>query len=161
MFSKQSEINVSVGASPDGNEYGDSLKRQIMDKFKMKQMGLRQEVAFQGSKAEPSKGERELSTSEEQKEVPSQRTASVQCERLRRIKQFRLDAEDFKCEGTATLEEKYEVISYVSKGAFGEILKLRDKSNNEFRAVKVISKKGCQKPKNFLSEIQILKKMVQ
>ena len=59
-----------------------------------------------------------------------------------------------------SLESKYLIEGVIGKGSFGEVKKIKDKDNNQYRALKIIHKANCQKTDDFADEIEIIKKLV-
>jgi hypothetical protein len=72
---------------------------------------------------------------------------------------FNITPANFRSEKTS-LEARYEILEMIGKGKFGEIRKIKDKINNELRALKIIPKFKFEKPEEFSQEICILQKLV-
>lgn len=72
----------------------------------------------------------------------------------------RLSAGCFRRENKRRIEEKYEMLEVVGKGAHGEIRKVRDRSTGDVRAVKIVPKESNSIVTNFEEEIAILQKLV-
>ena len=53
----------------------------------------------------------------------------------------------------------YEMINVIASGAFGKVIKARNKKTNEYRAIKIITKSSNFKIENFENEVNIMKKM--
>ncbi|MDR3547071.1 MAG: hypothetical protein P4M11_02130 [Candidatus Pacebacteria bacterium] len=71
-----------------------------------------------------------------------------------------LDPSRFRLERKTSLEDKYEFVSELGRGNFGEVRLVRNKTTLARRALKVISKANCQASENLVEEIEILKHLV-
>jgi hypothetical protein len=58
------------------------------------------------------------------------------------------------------LEEHYEILESIGQGRFGEVKRIRDKSTNDIRALKILLKGNCQSEKEFTEELKILQRLV-
>jgi hypothetical protein len=68
--------------------------------------------------------------------------------------------ENFRCEKSGKLEDRYQILDTIGKGGYGEVKKIKDIITNETRALKVMLKSRCQMTKMIVDEIRILKKLV-
>jgi len=71
-----------------------------------------------------------------------------------------LEASRFILEQKKSMWDKYEVISNLGKGSFGEVLLIRNKDTKVQRALKIVSKSKCKTMDSFIEEIKILKELV-
>ena len=71
-----------------------------------------------------------------------------------------VDPSKFRLEQKCLIEDKYEMLYLMGKGAYGEVKKIRDKETNALRAVKIVNKDKCNVSENFMEEIDILKRLV-
>ncbi len=71
-----------------------------------------------------------------------------------------VDISDFICEKYTALEARYEIMSTLGRGSFGEVKQVRDRQSGQLLAAKIISKGHCQITDTYLDEITILKKLV-
>lgn len=101
-------------------------------------------------------------TKEENKENIKQSGTIASAKPLKRNPsvQLKVDPQYFRCENTGKLEDRYQILSLIGKGAYGEVKKIRDTVTNEIRALKIMLKSTCQMTKNFSDEIRILQKLV-
>lgn len=58
------------------------------------------------------------------------------------------------------MAERYEVLEVIGKGGFGEVRRIRDKSTNQIRCIKKLSKSQCSNEIEFSEEIKILQRLV-
>jgi len=72
---------------------------------------------------------------------------------------FNAGFSNFRCENTGNLEDSYELLEAIGKGAFGIVRVVLDRSTNEKRAVKIIDKTKCDITVAFSEEISILQKL--
>ena len=74
---------------------------------------------------------------------------------------FKIEPQYFRGErNIESLEDRYIIEDIIGKGGFGEVKRIKDKTNNTFRALKIINKKSCQMTDDFADEIEIIKKLV-
>ncbi len=66
----------------------------------------------------------------------------------------------FRVEKAGNIDDRYQTLSVIGKGGYGEVRKVRNRFTNEIRAVKVITKSKCQMTEKFSDEINILQKLV-
>ncbi len=71
-----------------------------------------------------------------------------------------LDPQHFRRENKNVVNEKYEIVEKIGKGAFGEVKKVKEKLTGCIRAMKVIPKDKCEASSKFGDEIKILQKLV-
>lgn len=74
--------------------------------------------------------------------------------------QLKVAPSHFRCEKAGKLEDRYQILSLIGKGGYGEVKKIRDIETNEIRALKIMLKSHSQMTKNFSDEIRILQKLV-
>jgi serine/threonine protein kinase len=67
----------------------------------------------------------------------------------------------FRLEQTGSIYDKYEYVSALGRGMYGEVFKMRHKETKELRAVKIISKSLCSLTSNVLNEVDVLKRLVE
>jgi len=68
-----------------------------------------------------------------------------------------IDPTKIKIDKTGDYTNYYENISIIGKGSYGEVFKVKSKSNDKIYALKTIPKRVCVDEKKVLSEIEILK----
>ncbi len=66
----------------------------------------------------------------------------------------------FRRENKNVMEDKYEILKPIGKGAYGEVKMIKEKTTGQIRAVKIMPKSTCQMTSNFVDEIKILQKLV-
>ena len=72
----------------------------------------------------------------------------------------KLNAGCFRRENIRAMEEKYEVLNVIGKGAHGEVKMIKDRNTGDVLAAKIIPKAVDQMIHNFEEEIKILQKLV-
>ena len=73
---------------------------------------------------------------------------------------FGLPPSYFRRENKSGMEEKYEILGSVGKGAYGEVKKVKERQSGQIRAVKIMPKATCQMTSNSADEIKILQSLV-
>ena len=74
---------------------------------------------------------------------------------------FKIEPQCFRIEKNIdSLEDIYILEDSIGKGGFGEVKRIKNKSNGACRALKIINKSNCQMTDNFADEIEIIKKLV-
>jgi len=58
-----------------------------------------------------------------------------------------------------SIEDRYQILEMIGKGAFGEIRKIRDRFTKEIKVLKTLHKSQCQDAKEFSEEIKILQRL--
>ncbi len=76
-----------------------------------------------------------------------------------RANSIAVDPSGFVLEKKGGLEDKYEILYTLGRGAFGEVKRVRDRSTGVQRAVKVVFKDRCVMTDKFTEEIEVLKKL--
>ena len=74
--------------------------------------------------------------------------------------QIILDPSRFRLEKRNPLKDDYEILNSLGKGAFAEVLMIKNKISSAKRALKVISKTLFKAASNYVEEIEILKQLV-
>ncbi len=71
-----------------------------------------------------------------------------------------ISPENYRCEGTGTFLDKYQIMCKLDHGTYGEVSKIKEVGSGAIRALKSMSKVKCQMTDTFVDEIRILKKLV-
>jgi hypothetical protein len=73
---------------------------------------------------------------------------------------FGIGAAQFRRANRKIIEDKYEVMSTLGKGSYGEVKLIKDREFGHLRALKVMPKSTCYMTETFAEEVKILQQLV-